>query len=285
VIHSVYVSDLDGTLLNDRAALSDFSRDTLARLVEQGLLFTVASARSVVSIRMMLPGLRLPLPVVEFNGAFLSDLETGRHEVVHSIAPAVVEAVYRLLPEFGCVPFVSTFNGEEDCVYYGDVINDGMRWYLNDRLEHRDPRWRRTDDLTRAFRDQVICLTLIGPAALLTGLTAAVQDRHAEQVELHYYENRYSPGWYWLTIHDRRATKDQAVRLLLERYGLVGRELVVFGDEINDLKLFRIADRAIAVANAVPALRRHATHHIGSNEEDSVARFLHAEWGSRSRQG
>ncbi len=277
-MNTVYVSDLDGTLLTNEATLSEFSKRTLQKLLRDGLLFTVASARSVVSMGMLLEGLKLPLPVVEFNGAFLSDMETGRHEVINSIEPAVVEDVYRLLPRFGCVPFISTFNGTEDCVYYRDIINDGMRWYLNDRLARKDKRWRSTEDLTRSFRDRVVCLTIVGGADVLSELEVAVQERHGGMVETHHFENPYSPGWYWLTVHDRRASKDQAVRVLMETYGLSGSELVVFGDQNNDIKMFRIADHAVAVANATAELKRHATHLIGSNQEDSVVKYLRDHW-------
>lgn len=277
----LYVSDLDGTLLNDRAALSPFSRSTLQTLLAEGLPFTVASARSVVSIATMLDGLKLSLPVIEFNGAFLSDLATGRHEIVNSIEPGIVEAIYHLLPRFGCVPFISTFNGTEDCAYYAEIVNEGMRWQLNDRLAAGDRRWRRTDDLTRAFREQVVCLTIIGQQECLTELETAVLESHGDAVEAHLYENRYSRGWHWLTFHDRRATKDQAVRLLVERYGLAGSRLTVFGDHINDIKLFKVADCAVAVANAEEAVKRHATHVIGTNEEDSVVKYLLDDWARR----
>ena len=66
-MNTVYVSDLDGTLLRSDATLSVFSRDTLTRLLSEGLLFTVASARSVASIRPILAGLKLPLPIIEFK--------------------------------------------------------------------------------------------------------------------------------------------------------------------------------------------------------------------------
>lgn len=49
---SLYISDLDGTLLDRETTLSRYSRDTLNALMDQGLLFTVASARSVASIMM-----------------------------------------------------------------------------------------------------------------------------------------------------------------------------------------------------------------------------------------
>ena len=85
--NTIYISDLDGTLLTKNAVLSDFSKNKLQELLEDGLLFTVASARSVVSMAVALHGLKLPLPIVEFNGAFISDLESGRHEIINSIEP------------------------------------------------------------------------------------------------------------------------------------------------------------------------------------------------------
>jgi Cof subfamily protein (haloacid dehalogenase superfamily) len=275
---TLYVSDLDGTLLRNDATLSEFSRTTLQSLLRDGLRFTVASARSVVSMGVMLKGLKLPLPVVEFNGAFLSDLETGRHEIINRIEPAVVEDVYRLIHEFGCVPFISSFNGSEDCAYYRDIINDGMLWYLNDRLANKDKRWRAIEDLTHSFRDQVVCLTVIGRADVLSEVEIAVRERHGKAVETHLIENPYSPGWYWLTVHDCRATKDQAIRVLAESCGLAGGELVVFGDQSNDIKMFRTADRAVAVANAAEGLKRHATQVIGSNQEDSVVKYIRDDW-------
>lgn len=76
----LYVSDLDGTLLSNNGTLSNNSRAALQQLLSDGVAFSVASARSVVSIKPILSGIRLSLPVIEFNGAFLSDLDSGRHE-------------------------------------------------------------------------------------------------------------------------------------------------------------------------------------------------------------
>lgn len=229
-------------------------------------------------MQVMLKGLNLRLPVIEFNGAFISDLDSGRHEIINSICPSVVESIYKLILEFGCVPFVSSFNGTEDCAYYKDVINDGMRWYLNDRLTNKDRRWRGIEDLTHSFGEQVVCLTVIGHAQELLELQNAIIERHATSVETHLMENQYSPGWYWLTIHDHKATKDQAILTLVENYGLKESEIVVFGDQINDIKMFKIANRAIAVANADAKLKRYATLVIGSNIEDSVVKYIHHDW-------
>ena len=46
----LYLSDLDGTLLNAKGELGEKTRRGLIQLIENGLHFTIASARSYFSI-------------------------------------------------------------------------------------------------------------------------------------------------------------------------------------------------------------------------------------------
>lgn len=274
----VYVSDLDGTLLRDNAALSVFSLRTLQVLLENRLPFTVASARSVASMRPILRGLELRLPVIEFNGGFITDLESGQHQVINSIDPAVAEAIYRLISVSGCVPFISTFNGTDDCLYYHDIINEGMQWYLTDRIANRDERLHSTTNLADSLRDHVVCLTVIDRPDKTEKVRAAVEATLSKTIKTQRSESLYSPGWSWLTFHDYRATKAQAIHTVLREYGLAGAELIVFGDGGNDVDMFQMADRAIAVANATEELKSCATQIIGPNSEDSVVKFIRDDW-------
>ncbi len=277
MVESLYISDLDGTLLDGGGDLSVRSRLALQAMVDEGLAFTVASARSVVSIRERLGGLHLRLPVITLNGAYISELDTGRHEVINDIDNGVVPEIHAMLHEAGHVPFVSTWSGSEERVYFSHSTNDGMAWYIDDCRRRNDARWRQANDLRGAFVERVMCLTTIAGPGLLEELEASILERYGAHVQTHCFENLYTPGWHWLTIHDDRATKDQAIADLVDLYDLTDRELVVFGDQSNDIGMFRIADRAIAVANAVEIIRANATHRIGSNEEDSVVEFIQAE--------
>ena len=49
---------------------------------------------------------------------------------------------------------------------------------------------------------------------------------------------------------------------------------MVFGDALNDISMFEIADESYAVLNAVDELKAIATGIIGSNDEDAVANKL-----------
>ena len=48
----------------------------------------------------------------------------------------------------------------------------------------------------------------------------------------------------------------------------------MFGDALNDVPMFRIADEAYAVENARPEAKEAATGILGKNDEDAVAKFL-----------
>jgi Cof subfamily protein (haloacid dehalogenase superfamily) len=285
-VTTLYVSDLDGTLLQSDASLSSASENALREMLADGLLFTVASARSVVAIQQMLRGLPLPLPVIEFNGAYLSDLSTGRHELINALEPSVAVSVYGQILAYGLTPLIASFDGTDDRVHYGEMLNEGMHWFLQDRLAHRDSRWRgATADLAASLREQVVCLTTIAKEEELTHLQAAILQVHADRVETHLFENQYFPGWHWLTVHDCRATKDQAIKTLVKNYGLGDAQVVVFGDHINDLKMFAAADLAVAVGNAQAEVKACANLVIGTSAEDSVVKFICEHRQSRRAPG
>ena len=56
------------------------------------------------------------------------------------------------------------------------------------------------------------------------------------------------------------------------------KKLTVFGDNTNDLPMFRVADRALAVTNAKDEVKAAADEVIGANTADGVAEYLQKEW-------
>ena len=54
--------------------------------------------------------------------------------------------------------------------------------------------------------------------------------------------------------------------------------IVAFGDGVNDLPLFSVADEAYAMENADEIVKQAATAVIGSNEDDGVAQWLLKNW-------
>lgn len=77
MMNKLYVTDLDGTLLNRQDRVSPFSIRVINGLVDKGLLFTYATARSLVSASRVTEGLNTKIPVIAYNGAFIFQPSTG----------------------------------------------------------------------------------------------------------------------------------------------------------------------------------------------------------------
>ena len=264
----LYVSDLDGTLMRNDGTLSDYTVRVINELTEKGIAFTYATARSVESARTIAGGLKLALPVITRNGCVLADNTTGKHLEKALFTAEEVALLKEMLPELPEYGFVSCFIGEEMIkTYLPGKHTAGLQKYLDFYAE--DPRMRAVDSFEGLFCGQPGYVTLI-------------DDR--EKVRPIYERVRQYSGWeclfqkdtywdeYWVEICPGNRTKAKAALRMKEDYGF--RKLAVFGDSVNDLSMFRAADEAYAVANALEELKAAATAVIGSNEEDAVAKLL-----------
>ena len=230
---TLYVSDLDGTLLRSDGSLSPYSVRTLNRLIGEGMPFTVASARGCGPIRNALGDLRLRLPVIATNGAYVSDLaDRPAPRRARAAAGASRTICGRCSTDDGYSPFVFTTDGSADRFYYTaeSLRNDGMRRFHWKREIRQDPRLRRLDDLRQGLDDQVVQFILIDSLPRIQDLEREVRRRHGDAVQIHTHEH-YDAVWYHLTVQDARATKDQGVAALKRLLDLAGCRLVAFGDQ------------------------------------------------------
>ena len=70
---TLYVSDLDGTLLRRDQTVSPFTAETINTLTSRGMLFSYATARSLVTAKTVTKGLNTHFPLIIYNGAFVRD--------------------------------------------------------------------------------------------------------------------------------------------------------------------------------------------------------------------
>lgn len=117
-------------------------------------------------------------------------------------------------------------------------------------------------------------MNVIGEYERIKGLARQLEEELAGRLENFFFENSYSPGWWWLTIHDERACKAKAIKAIVEYAGFSLDDLVVFGDNLNDVNMFKEARHSVAVANASEEIKSLATEIIGSNENDSVVKYI-----------
>ena len=68
---NLFISDLDGTLLNQDAQISGKSIEIINQQIENGIAFTVATARTPLSALPILEQLKINCPLILMNGALI----------------------------------------------------------------------------------------------------------------------------------------------------------------------------------------------------------------------
>lgn len=267
-MRTLYVTDLDGTLLNTKDRINPESLRLLNELIDRGMLFTYATARSLASASVVAEGLKMIMPVIVYNGAFIMDPCTG--EILSSLYFTEEEAAFvrRNIEETQVSPLVYSFLENVEKVSWNTRReNEGIERYLS--LRKGDRRLRPLDGTDGLYDGRIFYYTCVGEKEELMPLYDIISkdDRFRCTIQQELYRPEY-----FCEIMPRRATKAEAIKKLKEMWNC--DRVVSFGDAINDIPMFEISDECYAVENAVPELKKAATAVVDSNDRDGVAKWL-----------
>ena len=275
LLTSLFISDLDGTLLNDKQVISEESIDILNKLISQGLQFTIATARSYNSAAKLLEKIDFKLPLVFMNGVFIYDPALKKNIKSNFLSPERSRDVIDTYEQKGLNPLVYTLDSDlKPHVYYKGIFNASEDAYITDRMSNGDSRFKLVADFHACQEESIITVNAIESPERLTAAYEVFQGN--PEMTVHYGPDIYTPGYHWLEIADRYANKRDAV-LYLKAY-LNAERLICFGDNLNDLGMFEAADEKYAVSNAHPAVLAASTGLLLSNEENGVAAFLQSRY-------
>lgn len=262
---TLYVSDLDGTLLRSDQKTSDFTNSTINELVEQGMLFSYATARSYIASAPVTVGLNAKIPLIVYNGSMIVDNADGSVMFGHYFKQEAHELLDDLI-KHDVFPIVfSMIDGVEKMSFVYNRISDGTKRFLEMRDD--DIRMRPVDDPEMLHDGLIFDFTCIDEYYKLLPFYEKCKDHYQAILQMDIYTN--DP---WLEILPEGTSKANAIKEVARFYNC--DKIVVFGDGMNDIEMFRMADEAYAVANAVPELKAIATEIIAGNNEDAVANWL-----------
>lgn len=265
---TLFVTDLDGTLLTKEETVSRYSCEKLNRLIDAGMIFTYATARSAVSAKRATENLRINAPVALYNGGLIYHF--AAHEVLRAILFADDEKRYVLsvLEEYGIMPFVFGVNERKEHIAWREGKETfGMERYLLRRTG--DSRLKPVDSDRDLLGGYVFYFKCIGPREQLE---RAWNDLKLDTRFICIFHQETYQNDFWMEISPRDATKANAVSFLKEKLGC--ERAVCFGDTSNDSDMFDVCDEKYAVQNADEWLKAKATDIIGYCEEDGVAKWL-----------
>ena len=277
---TLYLSDLDGTLLNTKKRITPKTAELLNACVEKGLQFSVATARMPYGCDYRLSELKINTPGILTNGVFLYDFTQKRYIDVEAMEQKAALAALDCFAghDTGC--FLYLFSQDAISLYYNRPELTEQTQYYSERALQSCPTVECHPNLSELVKDggNAVYLAATGAQEALAPIDEAI--RKIPGLETAFYLNIYN-GLYCLEVFSSKATKKNALQKLKARYGF--DEVVVFGDNLNDLSMIEIADRSYAPANALEVVKEQVTAVLEDCDHDGVARFLAQEFGVESK--
>ena len=267
---TLYISDLDGTLLNENAALSEYAKKTLNNLISRGLHFTVASGRTTDAAAKLIEDLNVSIPIIAFTGVDVFDVSSNRHIHVHWLSGETARSVVQLLRRHQVTPLIYQLNGNNLVSYYETLAHEPIRAFVENRISRFQSEFCQIGDFDNLTPDSTIYFFLTDRYDKLSPVYSTLHKMQG--VAISFMKDSYSDDLWMMEVFSDNASKENAVRFLRETYNF--ERVIGFGDNLNDLPLFAACDIKIAVENASHELKAVADYVCDTNNNDGVVKWL-----------
>ncbi len=254
----LFISDIDGTLVDHDKALSDATVEAIARLTDAGIAASLISARPISGMMWIVEKLRLKGPFAAFNGGTLFDAKGAIVNAAH-LDDDLSDDILTLIGT-RCEAWLFT----------------GGQWYAQDgstlHSDHERKAASQEPDVRHDLRPLAKAVDKLVAVSDDSDLLDTIErEAHAR------FEGRANivrSQTYYLDFTAPTANKGDGVAALAHSFGVDLAHVAVAGDMYNDLPMFERAGYAIAMGQAPDKVREAADMVSISNDEDGVAHAI-----------
>ncbi|OUN00567.1 MAG: hypothetical protein BAA02_10115 [Paenibacillaceae bacterium ZCTH02-B3] len=256
-VYAAVVLDLDGTLLNSEKKISERNFASVLECHRRGVKIIFATARPPRTVRILLPDeMRDIGSFIYYNGALVVSAELGitLHEAIPSdLAGEVIDF---------CLGRHAGLGEEAEWDVGVEALDE---WYglkePNFPVPIGEENRYHVTTLTKLKMLEATKILLAGPA-------------HVEQLREtfgHRLNIIVTDQGQLVQIMAGNASKERGLARLLDGFGIPAERVIAFGDDHNDIGLFKVCGWPVAMGNAVEELKRLARSVTETNDRDGVA--------------
>lgn len=279
---TLYVSDMDGTLMNSRSVLSETTTAKLNKLISEGALFTVATARTPATVVELMKSVDSNLPYIVMAGCATWDNRKKEYESARIISNSSIERLIGIFEKNGNNPFIYYKNGNQ-------IVVNHVKELTAEEKEFIEPRIKTPLKILKTCSSLTVDTTLEGAMLIFSmgkfeALRNIADEIDKEGIDCTYncYHDIFKKDEGFIDIYVNGTTKATAIKELAIKIG--AERIVVFGDNLNDIPMMKVADWSVAVSNAFDEVKEYANEITESNDEDAVVRWIERDIENNSMQ-
>jgi hydroxymethylpyrimidine pyrophosphatase-like HAD family hydrolase len=239
-------------------------------LIEKGLYFSVATARTAATVLQILKDVQINIPISLMNGVSMYDVQNRCYIKTEYIEKSSVGSMVEILKNRGITGFLYEIDNGALSTYYEDLNSEHRKNFVEERVNKYNKKFTKVDSFSDCADKKIVYLSICDKRELLEPVFDELKLNPNLHIE--FYRDIYMEDHWYFEACSSRASKYNAVMYLRSAMGF--DKVTAFGDNLNDLSLFRASDECYAVNNAKEEVKANATAVIAGNREDGVAKFL-----------
>jgi Cof subfamily protein (haloacid dehalogenase superfamily) len=269
--------DLDGTLLRHDGSVHEADARAIQRLSAAGIPVSIVTGRLFSGSREAAQRARIAGPIACVDGSHIVDTRTGAEHLHQTIGGDAAGALCDIVGEHS----VASFLFAQDAIVHDDSgapFSPYVRtWSTNifgvERVT-RHPFWTHARG--------VLGVVSVGPEAAIGAMVARIRAELHEKAAVVSFPVARHAGLSALVVRAAGVTKGTAIEFLARHHGCSVHEVVVVGDWLNDVPMFRVAGRSFVMGQAPAEVKRAATDELTCDTATGggVAEAIDRIWGS-----
>lgn len=253
------VCDLDGTLLNGFSKITEETRQTIRALRKEGVLFGICSGRSAVALKDMVRiwGIENDVDfVLGFNGGMKWDPKSGKTEECLTFPGKNVPKAAAMFKGFP-VWFAQ---------YYGKTTLSTKDHPISRQFARRNHLQFEKSTIEEMAKHDTGKFMAVG---MPWTISRFLKTHPAKTQDWRLIRS----GPFLIEIVNPALSKLEGVKRVAAEYGIPLNQVMTFGNDNNDIEMLE-GTVGVAMANALPQVKKAATCIAGKNTKNGVARFL-----------
>ena len=270
--NTLYVSDLDGTLLNSSSQLSDTTVERLNYLINnRNINFTVATARTPATVTKLMERVNTTMPYIIMAGAAFWDNARHEYSSIRIIDNSIISSLLNIFSDSYINPFI--YRCHDNCIFAHHIphLTDNEKEFISERQVPSLKQMVYDKVLTANDKDGAMLVMSMGDYVELRRIADEIDHKGIACTYMCYHDI-FDQSQGFLEIYARGTTKAAAIKQMADEIN--AERIVVFGDNLNDIPMMKIADCSVAVGNAFDEVKKFATEVTLTNNEDAVVRWI-----------
>ncbi len=260
------VFDLDGTLLDSSNQIGEETIHLVNELKGKGIKFSFASGRLHSAIVEHAEKLQLQVPIISLDGALIKNNANSKVIFESYIPERYVKKAIKLADRF--LLKVALCHG--DAIYYTEHNS-----LIPDLLDKFGAIYKEVDSYDNYLKNTLEIVVTGDYKESIKYLQSKMMFPYTFGVNTSYYKSHSRGDLYYFEARRQGCTKGTGLKRLAKHLKIKTSETAVMGDWYNDRALFETAGVKVAVANAVPEIKRIADLVTKrTNDEDATAEFI-----------